>query len=125
MPQPIVYIDTSRIRDGKLDELERSIKRLVSFVKTNVPQLISYNFFSNEDRTQMTVVALHPDSESLEHHLNAGGEEFKKFAELIDLLKIEVYGHISDSVLEQLNQKANSLGSGSVTVNDFINGFTR
>jgi len=48
MPQPIVYVDTSAIRNGKLEELQAAMKALVSFVEANVPQLISYGFFLNE-----------------------------------------------------------------------------
>lgn len=81
---PIVYIDTSAIREGKLDELEVAMKDLTAFVEANVPQLISYGFFLDEDRTQMTVVAVHPDSASLEFHMDVGGAEFRKFADLID-----------------------------------------
>lgn len=125
MSQPIVYIDTSKIREGKIDELERSIEKLVDFVEENMPRLISYSFFFNKDRTQMTVTAIHPDSESIEYHMDKGKEEFKKFSDLLDLLSIEIYGEISDSVLERLHQKAQMLGNASVTVHDFIGGFNR
>ena len=96
MPQPIVYVDTSAIRNGKLEELKTAMKALASFVEANVPQLISYGFFLNEDRTRMNVVAVHRDSESLQFHMDVGAGEFRKFAHLIDLLKIDVYGHVID-----------------------------
>ena len=78
MTYPIVYVDKSEIRDGKLEELEVGMKNLAGFVEANVPQLISYGFFLDERRTQMTVVAVHPDSESLEFHLDVGNAEFRK-----------------------------------------------
>lgn len=125
MTQPIVYIDTSAIREGKLEELELAMKRLAAFVEANVPQLISYGFFLDGDRTQMTVVAVHPDSASLEFHMDVGGAEFRKFADLIDLSRIEVYGGVSDTVRERLQQKARMLGTGTVAVHEFYAGFTR
>jgi hypothetical protein len=125
MSQPIVYIDTSAIRAGKLGELEVSMKLLASFVERNVPQLISYAFFLDEEKTRMTVVAVHPDSASLEHHMDVGREEFRKFSALIELQRIEVYGRISDAVLARLHQKAKMLGTATVTVHDFFAGFTR
>ena len=125
MPQPIVYVDTSAIRDGKLEELKPAIKRLAEFVEANVPQLISYGFFLNGDATQMSVVAVHPDSRSLEFHMSAGVNEFRKFSELIDLLRIEVYGAVSASVVERLLQKARMLGSGTVSVHELHAGFAR
>jgi len=125
MPQPIVYIDTSAIRKGKLDELRAAMKALATFVEANVPQLISYGFFLNEDRTQMTVVALHRDSASLEFHMDVGAAEFRKFADLIDLLRIEVYGRVSEAALKRLHQKARMLGTGTVAVHEFYAGFAR
>lgn len=125
MHQPIFYVDTSSIREGKLGEVEVAMKDLAAFVEANMPQLISYGFFLDEARTQMTVVAIHPDSASLEFHLDVGATEFRKFADLIDLLKIEIYGQVSDAVLERLQQKAQALGTGTVLVHDFYAGFAR
>jgi len=125
MTQPIVYIDTSAIRPGKLGELEVAMKHLAAFVEANVPQLISYGFFLDEDRSRMTVVAVHPDSASLEFHMDVGADEFRKFADLIDLLSIEVYGRVSDAVLDRLHRKAQMLGAASVTVHEFQVGFSR
>ena len=125
MAQPIVYIDTSSIREGKLAELEAAMKHLTTFVEANMPRLISYGFFLDEAQTQMTVVAFHPDSASLAFHLDTGADEFRKFSDLIDLVRIEVYGQVSDDVLERLQQKAKMLGRGTVAVHDFYAGFTR
>jgi len=125
MTQPIVYIDISAIREGKLGELEVAMKDLAAFVEANVPRLISYGFFLDEIRTQMTVVAVHPDSASLEFHMDVGGTEFLKFRDLINLSRIEVYGRVSDAVLERLHQKARTLGTGIVAVHEFYAGFTR
>jgi hypothetical protein len=125
MSQPIFYVDTSTIREGKLEELEVAMKHLAVFVEENVPQLISYGFYLDGERTEMTVVAVHPDSASLALHMDAGGAEFKKFANLIELSRIEVYGRVSKTVLERLQQKARMLGSGVVVVHEFYAGFAR
>jgi len=101
------------------------MRSLAVFVEANVPQLISYGFFVNREQNQMTVVAVHPDSASLEFHMDVGGPEFRKFADLIDLSRIEVYGRVSDAVLERLQQKARMLGHGTVTVHEFFAGFAR
>ena len=108
----ILDVDTSVIREGKQQELEIAMTDLAGFVEANMPRVISYGFFLDENRMQMTVVALHPDSDSLQFHLETGATEFQKFADLIDLSKIEVYGVVSDGVLERLDRKARMLGSG-------------
>jgi hypothetical protein len=125
MTQPIVYVDISEIREGRLGELELAIKDLAAFVEVNMPRLISYGFFFDEDRIQMTVVAVHPDSASLEFHLDRGGAEFRKVADLIELLRIEIYGRVSDAVLERVHEKAGMLGNGTVAVHELYAGFAR
>ena len=98
---------------------------LASFVEANMPRLISYGFFLDEDRTHMHVVAVHPDSESLQYHLDVGAAEFRKFAGYIDLSRIDVYGAVTDAVLERLHRKAQALGGGKVSVHHFQAGFSR
>ena len=123
--QPIVYVDTSSIRNGKLEELKVAMKGLAAFVEANVPRLLSYGFFLDGDYKQMTVVAVHPDSASLEFHMDVGGAEFRKFADLIELSRIDVYGRVSEVVLERLHRKARMLGSGTVAVHELYAGFAR
>lgn len=125
MSSPIVYIDTSTIRKGQLEKLKNAMKYLATFVEANMPRLISYAFFLNDDQSQMTVVAVHPDSASLEFHMEVGADEFRKFASLIELLRIEIYGRVSGAVLERLHKKARMLGTGTVAVHEFYAGFNR
>lgn len=125
MPDPIVYIDSSRVREGKLEELEAAMKRLAAFIEANNPRVTSYRFFLDEDAARMSVVAVHPDSAALELHMDVGDAEFRKFADLVDLSSIAVYGEVSDAVLERLNQKAQMLGSGAVAVHHAQAGFAR
>lgn len=125
MSEPIVYIDRSEVREGKLDELKAAINGLVEFVSANEPQLLSYGFYFNEDSTRMTLVAVHPDSASMEFHMKVAGPSFRKFTEFINLLTIEVYGQPDDALLQQLHQKARMLGSGTVHVHKPHAGFAR
>jgi len=125
MTHPIVYVDASSIRKGKLDELRAAMEHLAAFVKANVPQLISYAFYLDAEQEQMTVVAVHPDSASLEYHMDVGREEFRKFSSLISLIRIDVYGRVSDGVVERLRAKAQMLGNAAVAVHDFQAGFAR
>ena len=78
--EPIVYIDHSDIREDSFEELKAGIRQLVDFIEAREPQLITYGFYLDEDAAKMTVVAVHPDSGSLELHMDIGGEEFRKLA---------------------------------------------
>jgi hypothetical protein len=126
MLEPIVYIDHSDIREGKLQEVRARVHELVEFVDAQEPQLLAYGAFIDEEGGSMTVVAIHPDSSSLELHMEIGRPVFRTFTELIDLRTIEVYGRPGDKVLRQLQRKVEMLGgNGSVIVHEQHAGFTR
>jgi hypothetical protein len=114
--EPIVYIDHSDIREGSLDELKAGVQRLVDFIDAREPQLIAYGFYIDDEAAKMTVVAVHPDSASLELHLDIGGAEFGKLAHLLTLTAIECYGRPSETALDQLRRKAATLGDGGTVV---------
>ena len=114
--EPIVYIDHSDIREGSLDELKAGVQRLVDFIDAREPQLITYGFYIDDEAAEMTVVAVHPDSASLELHLDIGGAEFGKLAHLLTLTAIECYGRPSERALGQLRRKAAALGDGGSVV---------
>jgi hypothetical protein len=125
MPDPIIVIDSSVIREGKLEEVKRAIRELVHFVEANEPRAIAYNVCLNEDATRMTVLQLHRDSASMEYHMKVAGPVFRQFADLVEMSTMEVYGKPSDDLLARLRQKAQMLGTRAVVVHESFAGFAR
>lgn len=80
MSQPLVYIDTSEVHDGALDELKKAIEELVAFIEANEPQILAYHVYLNESGSQMTVMHVHADPASFDHHMDVAGPVFRKFA---------------------------------------------
>ena len=91
--EPIVYIDHSHIREDSIDQLKAGVERLVEFIDAHESRLMTYGFYIDEEAARMTVVAVHPDSESLEHHMEIGGGEFRKLAHLVTLTGVNVTGY--------------------------------
>jgi quinol monooxygenase YgiN len=125
MSDAIVYVDTSDVREGALEELRAGMKELVDFVEANEPRIISYNVYFNEEGTRMTVMHVHPDAESVEYHLEVAGPIFRRFVELVTLTSTHIYGRPSDKVLKQADEKVRLLGRGVVDVQGLHAGFTR
>lgn len=125
MSEPIIYVDRSEVREGKLEELKAAMNELVELVNANEPRLIAYNVYFTEDGTRMTVVHIHHDFNSLELHMKVAGPAFPKFAQFIKMLTIDIYGKPSDDLIEQLRQKARMLGNGTVLVHGLYAGFAR
>jgi len=121
----VVYVDTSDVREGALEELKPAIRELVDFVEANEPRLIAYNVYLSDDGTTMTVLNVHPDSASLEYHMAAVGPLLRRFVDLVSLSSIHIYGDPSEKVLKQSREKAQLLGRGAVVVESLFAGFTR
>ena len=73
---PDLYVDTSDVREGALEELKAGMKELTDFVEANEPRIIAYNVYFNDEGTRMTVVHAHVDSASFEHRMEVAGPLF-------------------------------------------------
>ena len=125
MSKPLVYVDRSNVREGALAQLKAAIAELADFIDENEPQLLSYSAYFSNDGSEMTVVHVHGDAASLDHHLDIAGPRFARFGHLLTLLSIHIYGEPSTKALGQLREKMRLLGSGEVVVHAPHAGFCR
>ena len=121
----LVYVDRSTVDRAHIAELRTGLDELVTFIEENEPQLLSYGFYFDAGETQMTVIAVHPDSASLELHVDIGRERFRALGPYLHLEAIDVYGEPSAAALSALEQKAAMLGDATVTVHALRAGFAR
>lgn len=125
MAEPIVLVDTSQIRDGKLDDVKAAFHELTGFVETHEPRPIAYNVYIDEPWMRVTVMQIHPDAGSMEFHLDVAGPRFGRFADLLKLVSVDVYGKPSEEVLRRLSEKVDMLGDATIAVHDHHAGFAR
>jgi hypothetical protein len=123
MAKPIVVVDRSEIRDGKLSEVENGFRQLASFVAAHESRILAYYVSFTEDRRMVTVLQIHPDSESMEFHMEVAGPLFAQFAEMLRMKSIDVYGAPSETLLAMLRQKSDMLGAGPPMVHGVEAGF--
>jgi len=122
----VVYIDRSDVHPERWGELVDGVRALAAFVESQQPQMGAYAVYLDEKAHRMTVMSVHPDSASIERHIEIGGPEFKRLAPFLELREIEVFGHLSERAQELVRQKAAALGEdGSVTLHEQFAGFDR
>jgi hypothetical protein len=126
MSEPFIFIATNRLKQGKLEEERKRVPGLCDFIEANEPRLIAFNEYANEDGTEVGVVQIHPDADSMELHMNLVRERAERaYAETLDATtSIQVYGTPSDAVLQMLRAQAGSGVSLSVK-RHHLGGFTR
>lgn len=126
MTAPFIFIGTHTIKEGVLEEFKAYSRDFVKFVEANEPRLIGFYAYVNDEGTQLTMVQVHPDAESMEFHMQTVskhiGESFARFLGKTE--RIDVYGTPSDGVVQMIKQLA---GAGvPLTVNaDYLGGFAR
>ncbi len=123
--EPIVFIDTWKIREGKLAAFKDAAREFVDFVAENEPQLIAYNVYIDEQTNHSTVIQIHPDSDSIEFHMKVAGPQFGRFIELYEPGgRIDVHGRPADHVLDRMRQTGQEFGV-TVDVKERYAGFAR
>ena len=126
MSGPFIFIATNRLKPGMIAAERKRVPGLVDFVEANEPQLIAFNEYANADSTEVAVVQIHPDADSMAFHMEIVAERAAAaYAETVAATtSIQVFGTPSNAVLEMLARQA---GAGvPLTVKEFhLGGFTR
>jgi quinol monooxygenase YgiN len=125
MSEPFIFIGTHTIREGKLEDFKKSCGELLEVVEANEPRLIAFNFYANEDETEVSVVQVHPDADSMLFHMQVAREHIEQATEeLLDTRDIQIYGTPNEAVLGMIRE----LSQSGVPLNvkaHHLGGFTR
>jgi biotin carboxylase len=123
---PFIFIATNRLKPGMLGAETARVPGLVDFIKTSEPRVIAFNEYVNEDGTEVAVVQVHPDADSMAFHMSIIAERAATaYAETVDsTTSIQVFGTPTDAVVELLRRQA---GAGvPLSVKPYhLGGFTR
>jgi hypothetical protein len=125
MSEPFIFIGTHRIKDGKFEEFKNNYLDLVKVVETKEPRLIAFNCYANDDETEVSVVQVHPDADSMLFHMQVAREHIEKGVEgLLDVGSMQIYGTPSDAAVEMMKQLAGQ-GVPLIVKPHGLGGFTR
>ncbi len=103
MSGAFVYIGTTTIKPGKGEEVRKHLAELVDFVETNEPRMIAFHAYLDEEGTRLTIVQVHPDSASMEFHMQVNAKHFATAFELLEsVVSEQYYGPISDALGAEL-----------------------
>jgi hypothetical protein len=126
MPGPFIFIATNRLREGRFHAEQQRVPTLAGFIEANEPRLIAFNEYVNEERSEVTVVQVHPDAASFEFHLGVVGDHAREaYARTLEATtSFEVFGTPTETILRMLGQQAGS-GVRLSIYPHHLGGFTR
>jgi hypothetical protein len=85
MSSPFIFIATNRLKPGAYEAERGRVAGLVEFIRAGEPRLLAFNEYINGERTEVTVVQVHPDAASMEFHMGVVRERaVQAYSETLD-----------------------------------------
>ena len=104
MSEPIIFISNQKVKDGKLEGYKHYYRQVAEQAQANKPGTIAHLAYHNEEGTELSIIHIFPDAESMELHMKGVDELAKKAYEYVEILSFEIYGQPADMVLERMMQ---------------------
>ena len=125
MSDAFVYVGTWTIKPGKTAEAKKYFSEHAALIEKAEPRLIAFHVYFDEEGTTGGVVQVHPDSASMELHMQVIAEHLSGAFDVIDTIVSEqYYGPMSESLAETLAQwETPGVGVTKMPVHEA--GFTR
>lgn len=131
MTEPIVYVSTLRIKQGRFADYLRFSAELVKIVDRNEPRVTAFLAFANEEMTEITNVHVFPDTETLDHHMSVLAEkmgllpdDLRGVTRFLEPVAVAVYGRPGGEAARMDKALADS-GVRFTGKQRYVGGFTR
>ena len=124
MSEPIVFISTHRIKEGKLNEFKDFSRKMTPLIEEGKPNTIFFQAYLNDEGTELTVVHVFPDADAMDLHFEGADERSGNAYEFIQPERYEIYGSASDHVMATMRRQAGP-GIGLTVKPQNLAGFIR
>ena len=98
MSAPFIVRSVSRIHPGKADAYRAVAAEFCGLVEEREPRLLGFHIYVSEDRTSEVVVQIHPDADSMQHHLEVMGDKVRDTFAFTDFESLEIYGEPNEAL---------------------------
>jgi hypothetical protein len=74
------------------------------YIEANEPRLLHFAMYVDEEGTEETIVQVHPDADSMVHHMHVLADHGHEAAEYLDFTRstTRIYGSPPDALLEDI-----------------------
>jgi hypothetical protein len=122
MAEPIAFVTTLEIHDGKLEAFKAAAQRAMKFHEESGPQIMA-GVYLDEANMRAYGFQVHRDSESILSTWKLADPHIRDVMQHITTRRVTIYGQPSEAVMEGMNRLA---GQGAeITVIPRLVGFER
>ncbi len=123
MSEHLIFVGTYAIPEGSFDVFNAANQDMGAFVQAHEPRMISWHTYVNDEHTEATTIMVHPDSASLEYHLQVAGSRVRAGTQMVRTKRIELYGKASEALLTQLRRLSELSGAWPILVKPHLHGY--
>lgn len=124
MDTPFVFVTTHRIKPDRQEQFAALHEEYVRLVEAHEPRILGHFSYLNEDGTEVSLVQVHPDAASADHHLEVVASRLASATDVVDNTAIEVYGAPGPAVRAALDRNRDAGVTVRIT-NQLLGGFSR
>jgi len=128
--EPIVYLSTWKIKDGKFEDYRRFYGRMLDAIRTHDLGVLAFYAFGNEDGTEITNVHVFPEETTLERHMAVIAEQMGLLPEdltamsaFMEPVGVQVYG-MPSSTAAAMDQSLIDAGVPFTGKRNYLGGFS-
>jgi hypothetical protein len=122
MTEPILFITTSQIHDGALDDFKEAVQKTIGFLEANGPQLFG-EVCINEAEMRAYTIQLHRDSESILTHWGLADPYQRDVMQYITTSSVDIYGQPNEVVMDGMRRLASQ--GAVISITPRFSGFVR
>ena len=124
MSEPIVFISTHRIKEGKVADFKQLSREMTPLLEAGQPHTVFFQGYLNEEGTDVTFVWVFPDADAMDLHFQGADERAAKAYEFVQPQRFEIYGTPSDQVLAAMRAETGP-GVDLLLKPQYLGGFIR
>jgi hypothetical protein len=113
--EPIVYVTTWKLEEGRLEDYLRFHDELARIVEENEPAVVAFLAFANDGGTEVTTVHAFPDEATVERHMGILAERVGLLPETLKAVtrfakpvQLQVFGKPGDQATAMDRELAES-----------------
>ena len=125
MAEPLIFINTYKLKEGKLEDYKSAAREWFAWNEAEHPRMLHHEVYATEDAAEVTNIQVHPDADSMELQMQLVADVHGKWQEYIDwsTMSLLICGTPGESLVKRLQEIA---GSGvPVSIRSPVNGFSR
>jgi hypothetical protein len=123
MTAPFIVRSVSRVHPGQAEAYEPVAAEFCRLAEESEPRLLGFHIYVTEDRTSEVVLQIHPDAESMHHHLEVMGAKVRETFAYTEFEGLEIFGQPNEALIAWIPRVAEGIAFTHYPVH--WGGFTR